>query len=45
MLHIFSSSPSSSAYYGDCASTDRFLQAVQSIVDANAALDTQPGNQ
>ncbi len=38
-----SSSSSSRAYYGECASTDRFLQAVQTMVDAGADLDTQAG--
>ena len=31
------------SYYGKCASPDRFLDAVLSIVKANIALDSQPG--
>ena len=31
------------SYYGKCASPDRFLDSVQSIVKANVALDSLPG--
>jgi hypothetical protein len=30
------------AFYGECASPDRFLAAVQSVVDACIDLDSQP---
>ena len=31
------------SYYGNCASPDRFLDSVLSIIKANVALDSQPG--
>ena len=42
LLHNNNNNNNFRAFYGECASPDRFLAAVQSVVDACIDLDSQP---